>query len=157
MTYSTKDAQAVATATAEQVRKTQGFLTDFSQKRKEQSALQACALQAFDSLVKQHPMGEAVGEHRLPDPLKKLLNSKVIKAADAFLQNTDTGFDNLSAEKQEKLSHVIGSQAIFDGIELGMAEYAKRNGGDTAPAHVILDALYRAVNSCTEHSEDPKV
>lgn len=152
MTYSTKDAQAFATAAAEQVRKTQAFLTDFSQKRKEQSALQA-----FDSLVKQHPMGEAVGEHRLPDPLKKLLNSKAIKTADAFLQNTDTGFDNLSAEKQEKLSHVIGSQAIFDGIELGMAEYAKRNGGDTAPAHVILDALYRAVNSCTEHSEDPKV
>lgn len=156
MTYSTKDAQEFATANAEQVRKTQSFLTDFAHKRKEQSSLQA-----FDSLVKQHPMGEAVGEHHLPDALKQLLNSKIIRAADAVLRKKQEGFDGLSddekAKLDEKTKNIIGSQAIFDGIELGITHYAKRNGGDTAPAHVILDALNRAVNTCTEYSEDENV
>ncbi|WP_410472119.1 hypothetical protein ACGTJS_11100 [Faucicola mancuniensis] len=147
-----KQAQEFDHKIATQVQKTERFLADFNQKRQNQTALQA-----FDSLLKQHPMGEAVAKHEMPDALATLLNSRAITTADNVIK---TQFDNLndkSPDEVQKLANIKGTQAIFDGIEQGIAIYKKRNGGAEPSANVIYDALITAVNTCTEHSTDQKI
>lgn len=150
-------AQQLAQKAAKETVKMKNFLADFAEKRKTAES----SLQAFDSLVANHPMGESVAKHQMPESLIAILESKPIKKAQQFLSQFSSQFDSASDAEKDKLlesaANISAEDAIFDGIELGMAEYARRNGGETAPAEVVLAGLNAAANAFTESATDKEV
>ena len=154
MTMTPERAQELALEAAKETQKMKSFLDGYAQKRKDAES----GLQAFDSLMNEHPLGEAVAKHNLPQSLKHLLESKPIQAAQKFLSTFQQQFDSATDSEKTKLvevaSTVSGEDAIFDGIELGMAEYARRNGGEIPPAEVVLSGINAATNAFTEFATE---
>ena len=154
MTMTPERAQELALESAKETQKMKTFLDAYAQKRKDAES----GLQAFDSLMNEHPLGEAVAKHNLPQSLKHLLESKPIQAAQKFLSTFQQQFDGAADSEKTKLVEVAatvsGEEAVFDGIELGMAEYARRNGGETPPVEVVLAGINAATNAFTEFATE---
>lgn len=73
----------------------------------------------FDSMLGNHPKGREVAINDMPEALRNLIQSKYFEDDDA-------------------------KQAIFDGLNFGIDEYKRRNGGDMPSTDVILGALEQA-------------
>ena len=154
MTMTPERAQELALESAKETQKMKTFLDAYAQKRKNAES----GLEAFDSLMNEHPLGEAVAKHSLPESHKHLLESKPIQAAQKFLSTFSQQFDGATDSEKTKLVEVAatvsGEEAVFDGIELGMAEYARRNGGEIPPAEVVLAGVNAATNAFTEFATE---
>lgn len=85
-------------------------------------------IQAFDNIT-----ADDESQEQLPEILKKILNSKVmVEGGDKALQH------------------------IFDGLEMGIEEYQRRNGGDNPPIESIYAGMAMAYNGFIENSKDPE-
>ena len=86
-------------------------------------------IQAFDNIT-----ADEKSQEKLPEVLKKILNSKVmVEGGDKAIQH------------------------IFDGLEMGIEEYQRRNGGDNPPIESIYAGMAMAYNGFIENSKDPEV
>lgn len=113
----------------EEMGKTRAFMTVYREKRSNHAPIQA-----FDSIVHQDGTGGHEDLSRLPTALQTILADK-----------------NIVASGEE------GKRAIFDGIEMGIAEYQHRNGGDNPSVMAILSAFDSAVNACTGETGDKEI
>ena len=85
-------------------------------------------IQAFDNMT-----ADDESQEQLPEILKKILNSKVmVEGGDKAIQH------------------------IFDGLEMGIEEYQRRNGGDNPPIESIYAGMAMSYNGFIENSKDPE-
>lgn len=113
----------------EEMGKARTFLTEYRDKRENHAPIQA-----FDSIVNLDGTSGHEDLSRLPTSMQQILNDK-----------------NIIAAGDE------GKRAIFDGIEMGIAEYQHRNGGENPSVMTVLAAFDSAVNACTGATTEPEI
>lgn len=86
----------------------------------------------FDSMLAQHPQGREAAMGDMPKALTNLLESKYFP------------------EDEQK-------QKVFDGLNIGIAEYQRRNGGEMPSAEVVLGAIQQAVVFTENRPDDATV
>ncbi len=106
----------------------------------------------------QHVASELHKTRKFMSTYRSLRKNQGVMASFDSLQDQETVMPDamMKLMSAKGMSDKKGTEALLDGLELGIEAYKARNGGDEPPASVILSALDAAVNTCTEHATDPQ-